>query len=64
MVATRFSTPDSTANASAVHTEMVRPVRMTRARASMRSPVAGASKLILNSIDSTALSAGIWVKAA
>ena len=50
------------ATTSAVATPTVRPIRTTRPRATNRSPMAGASRLILNSTLSTADPSGIRVR--
>lgn len=54
MSSTRFSRPFSSANTSARDSVSVRPAFTTRARATMASPVPGASRLTLNSVVSTA----------
>jgi hypothetical protein len=64
MVATILSLPPATANTSPAHVVTVRPGRMTRARATIRSPRAGAKKLTLYSTVSTDVPAGISVIAA
>jgi hypothetical protein len=62
MVATSLSVP--AANAEPSQNVSVRPGSTTRARKTNRSPLAGASRLVLNSTVSTSASAGIRPKAA
>ena len=59
IVATSFSLPSSMAKARPSTTVMVRPGLMTRPSMRKRWPCAGASRLILYSMVSTAASAGI-----
>jgi len=64
MVATDFSAPSTTIEASAWHTVIVRPARTTRPRAINSCPRAGASRFVLNSNVSTPAPSGIRLNAA
>jgi hypothetical protein len=59
-----FSCPPVFANTSAWANVRVRPAFTTRPRARMRSPAAGARRLILNSVVRTPVPAGMRVSAA
>ena len=62
--ATSFSWPSFTATTSDWVKVRVRPGLTTRPRATMRSPAAGATRLILNSVVSTPAPGGIRLSAA